>query len=170
MSPVSIVIISGLTTVGFYILLGCWEYAVRFQSIPTRIWQEDREVIQSLREAIESRWPAVLKANTRQAFVDNLTGHHCFYAIYHNSSSNCADFALLLNEVLTEAGCVTEQEQPEPMRRIRIRPGLSIMGRRNDAERVAAAIRAVLKLDVDVFESEESPLQLRVGDRIIASM
>lgn len=170
----STVAVSTLFAVGLYALLTAGEFSFRALFItPAKMWRDQQVRSEDLETAFtkltDRDWPVALKSETRVTILGKLAGVRTF-SIYHDSSSNCTDFARLLWDILIGAGWRNEKQvRPEPRRSVAV--GVTIVTRiGNNPAQLASALADVLKIEAKVEIQDVPEVQIQIGAKRLATM
>jgi len=172
MSTISTALIAIAVGGATYALLLGGEYAYKFLFVvPAEMWDQAQtkigELDETVRNFLDRDWPVAIKPETSRALIAALFRAREFQ-IYHHPSSNCADFARLLSDVLVDAGWRNSLLHPVGLPRS-MKAGVLIIGRVDHAPaQLGKALGDILKIDAMV-EIQDSPrLQIQIGPKRIA--
>jgi hypothetical protein len=151
-----------------YFSLTFGEYAYKaLCMVPAEMWRENRSSIENLererRKMASSSWPSTLKAETQQNLVVRLEGSAGTFQIFHNPLSNCADFALALDDALRAAGWQGRWLRPV-VSKVPVRPGVMLSGDQR-AVTLAAALKDILDIEARIEKSDSAEIQIEIGVR-----
>jgi len=172
MSDVATTVIESIASgIIVYVVLTMGEFGYKaLFAIPAEIWSENRKSIaaleHTLKELTEGSWPSSFKPETRQSLIDLVQRERAtfsLFSIYYDPQSNCADFALALDEVLKRAGWRSNQLSPVAPKRP-IRPGIRILGPDPAAGTLKEALKTVLGIDAERGAST-GEVQIQIGKR-----